>query len=992
MCMKDRLCKMSKAVLAALCLLATCGLTYSCSDDYDLDETTPPGMGPSIYDFLAKQKNFKYTVRLIEDLSYKEVLQRTGSKTLFIADDAAYDQFFQNNTWGVSSYDQLSKGQKSLLLSSAMLNNAYLLEMLANTSSTSSLTKNTQLRQVTSASVLDSVPYLTWDSGAIPVNYSEDSKSIDYWKRFRTQEKGGILLAMDGTTPMMTHFIAGQLGESSVTDQDFEVITGTTREKTDAHIYASKVIDQDHVCMNGYVNQVDRVLVTPANMAELVRSCGKTNIFSHLLDRFSAPYYNSSLTSSYRQLNGSQTDSVFEKRYFSGRSKGGSTLYTDPLGNTVSASLSYDPGWNQYYPSGKQRETDMGAMFVPSDEVLSTYFLPGGAGDYLMENYATKPNTSENLLYNLDQIPDNIIQSFIDNLLQTSYENTVPSKYITVMNDAKDPMFSSVEGGVDGFISQIDTCLLANNGVVYIMNKVYAPADYAAVSSPALISTDMKIFNWAIHADDKLVNSGSSNAPLNALFSFYLKAMSSRFSFFIPTDEALGRYYDLVTTKWNNPEALSFFYDSRTSQNNTPVQARRYSWDPATMEVTTSRSIGTIKVANASSTSNPYSRLNNRLIDLLDSHIIVHSGDDVNDGLGYGNQYYITKGGSAVKILNMTDQTQSGFQVQGGFQIDIDSACNVLRTYDRREETSGYGNGMAYVIDRPIQTTTKSVYSVLNDAGEASPFYQFAQLCNVDVSLLQRAGVADDVDASDVDNELNKYTIFTTSTIGLTDNVRFFNAYRYTVYVPTNEAVLDAESRGLPTWEEITQVVEDGENEVTRATEEGKSEDEILAITTAYKTKAQAMITCLINFLKYHFQDNSVFADVKPIEATDYETACLNDETKRYRSVQVSSTGNGTLSVRPVYNTSSTTTYGPTRNVVSSNCNIMTRDYVLKGTSDASISAAADAQIISSSSYAVVHLIDGVLDFKTFANDRYDSDWSSTSAAKKFISKYRIRK
>ena len=165
-----------------------------------------------------------------------------------------------------------------------------------------------------------------------------------------------------------------------------------------------------------------------------------------------------------------------------------------------------------------------------------------------MEAYAKKENTAENLIYNIDQIPLRIICKFVQNLMKTSFINTVPSKYITIMNDAKDPMFGTVEGGVEGFRATIDTTLLANNGAVYIMNQVFAPAAYAAVSAPALVGKDMKIFNWAISADDSYITNPNS-APLNAFFSYYLLAMSSRFSFFIPTDDALGTYYDEVTAQ-----------------------------------------------------------------------------------------------------------------------------------------------------------------------------------------------------------------------------------------------------------------------------------------------------------------------------------------------------------------------------------------------------------------------------------------------------------
>jgi len=986
MCMKNRLIKEGRKWLTAMCILTMCGLTYSCSDDYDLPDKKPSWLGASIYDYLVDQKNYTNTVRLIQDLGYQEVLERTGSKTLFVADDDAFAKFYQNNSWGVHKYEDLTRSQKSLLLSSSMLDNAYLLEMMTNISSGSTIAKNQCLRQPTSASATDSIPFFAWDGNDIPQTYNEDDESpdIDYWKRFRTQDKGGIWLALDGSTPLMLHFLAGQMGENNITDEDFETLVGSKREPTDAHIYGSKVIAQDQTCLNGYVDKLDRVLLTPDNMAEMIRTNGKTNIFSHMLDRFSAPFYNASLTSSHLQLTGIR-DSVFSKRYFAARTSSG-RLDRDPYGNTFQYPLDYDPGWNEYYPEGQQLYTDMGAMFVPSDEVLEKYFLPGGAGEFLMEAYAKKENTAENLIYNIDQIPLRIICKFVQNLMKTSFINTVPSKYITIMNDAKDPMFGTVEGGVEGFRATIDTTLLANNGAVYIMNQVFAPAAYAAVSAPALVGKDMKIFNWAISADDSYITNPNS-APLNAFFSYYLLAMSSRFSFFIPTDDALGTYYDEVTAQKQQPRMLSFYYSTRRQDASAPVKARSYRWDPATNEI-----------GSAIPGSVQASEINNRLKDLLDSHIIVHSDAEAKTGFGSLNQYYVTKGGSAVKISNQSDyslssdfdQTKTGFHVQGGFQIDNDTVCTVLRTYDRRQETTGYGNGMTYVIDKPIQTTMKSVYSVLQGEGETSPFYQFFNLCQVDANLLERAGVADSVKkVEDKDTEIQKYTIFTSSQNGLTDNVRFFNSFRYTVYVPTNEAVLDAIDHGLPTWEEISEVITNGENEVQAATDAGKSEEEILAITRAYKIKAQAMITCLVNFLKYHFQDNSIFADRNAIEPTKYETACINNATNRYRSVKVSSTGNGTLNVRSVYSTDAAgnDVEGPVRKVTDDATlkNIMTRDYTFNA-------QARNATTIETSSYAVVHQIDGVLNFKQLTNDRYDSDWATTGSARRFIAKYRIRK
>ena len=76
----------------------------------------PSWLGNSIYERLGDEGGYKYTLRLIDDLGQKAVLSQTGSKTLFVANDSVYDEFFRQNSWGVSRYDDLSLAQKKLLL------------------------------------------------------------------------------------------------------------------------------------------------------------------------------------------------------------------------------------------------------------------------------------------------------------------------------------------------------------------------------------------------------------------------------------------------------------------------------------------------------------------------------------------------------------------------------------------------------------------------------------------------------------------------------------------------------------------------------------------------------------------------------------------------------------------------------------------------------------------------------------------------------------
>ena len=164
---KNCLSKFSCALIA-LCALVTGGLFQSCTDvldDYKYDDKEPSWLGSSIYAVLNDEsgdRTYRNYVRIIEDLDLKDVLARTGSKTLFIADDAAFEKFFANNDWGVECYEDLTVAQKKVILYNSMLDNAYLLDMLSSRQGDPPV-EGSCLRRATSAPSLDTVPFYTDD-------------------------------------------------------------------------------------------------------------------------------------------------------------------------------------------------------------------------------------------------------------------------------------------------------------------------------------------------------------------------------------------------------------------------------------------------------------------------------------------------------------------------------------------------------------------------------------------------------------------------------------------------------------------------------------------------------------------------------------------------------------------------------------------------------------------------------------------------------------
>ena len=125
--MNKRLTTVARICSKGICSLLLVGMLFACKDEYTWDDTTPGYLNSSIYEYLQSSGNYTNYVKLIDDLDYAEVLGKTGSKTLFVADDDAFKDFYADNPWGVRSYSDLTVSQKKLLLYNSMLNNAYLL-------------------------------------------------------------------------------------------------------------------------------------------------------------------------------------------------------------------------------------------------------------------------------------------------------------------------------------------------------------------------------------------------------------------------------------------------------------------------------------------------------------------------------------------------------------------------------------------------------------------------------------------------------------------------------------------------------------------------------------------------------------------------------------------------------------------------------------------------------------------------------------------------
>lgn len=1005
--MRNRLSQLSKRSIRALCVLAACGLTYSCSDDYFWDDETPAWLGSSVYTTLQERGTFTNIVQLIdqnEDL--KKTLQKTGSRTLFVANDDAFNKFFEENKqrpvtdpWHTAtSIDKLTEAQRKVILNACMINNPYQLEMLTNKPSSGDLVKGMTMRRLTSSDVLDSVPCFTPDM--LPAATANPA-GTDLWKELRTNAKNYIVV--DNSPTLMAHFLNNHLAQNNITDEDFRLITGQTRTSNDVHIYDSKIIEQNITCENGYINVVDRVILPPSNMAEVIRTNGQTNIFSHILDRFSAPYENTLLTENYKIVHPEFDGKIYEKRYASAVSHSASPsngylfqqtrldennsrvpvagVYQQPNGTDFEGRLDYDPGWNSYGES--DNTTDMGAIFVPNDEALAKFFLPDGEGSNLISVYGQLANTRENLLANIDMIPLNTVNALVNNLLKPSFIRTVPSKFGTIKDKSQDEMFLDDNGAPYDGKQDLVTAKLANNGAVYIMNRVYMPADYVSVAMPAFISKDKTIIKWAIYNGEQT----SETDYMSLKYYAYLRALSSKFTFLIPSDQALRYYYDPLSigTVEDRARVLQF-----TMGRNEAVTAA-----PKKFQDDEGGAIGRNNIDNALSRE-VGGEMVNRLKEILESHTIIHESEAEKElGMACGKEYFLAKNGAPVRInpdeLNGNLQNLNSFR--GGFQLDNQAkygdllpdengyntgrtVCTVeTRKEDNKEVKEYYKqrNGWSYVINAPLNPTRYTVHDILTNIKkeEMEEFYNLCDHPDID-DIVKDCGLIDEQNLSESaqKRELKKYHIFNTQADGDDHDyiTSLFNNYNYTVYIPTNEAVRKAiEEQHLPTWEGIQ----------TELKEYWANHPDAGTLDEATRTRLQTKIKCLMDFLKGHFQDRSVFADRLPTDAQDYTTACLND-WGTFVKLKVSCDGGPTseqsgLTITDESGISAHTT---------GDINILARDVtygkVKGGAQNVSRNGASIVGLlISSTSYAVIHQIDKALQYKQLPGNDYASLWEN---------------
>ena len=795
---------------------------------------------------------------------------------------------------------------------------------------------------------------------SIDAMYSQNfPKNNKFFDRFGTS---GINVMYDNTRAPMVHFTGEYMLNNGMTvvgdDNDFKVITGSDYNDGDAYIYNHKVIVDNVTCQNGYTHQLDGVLEPPGNMAQVLRedvaeNTG-TSLFSRMLDYYCAPFNDASTTQNYNAWAigaGYPTlDHIYAIRYFSQNSQAAKLdRYTDDDGkvsdiHTSGQLLNFDPGWNYYKPTTNSTESynsEIAAILAPDDDAVWDYFKEnGGGGAYIIKNLGNPSleNTKENLGEHFDAIYNNdptIFTNMLNNLMKSYFSKTVPSKFSTVQNDA----FEFMDVTLNDVLKKSDGSYdvkIANNGVIYKMNKFFAPQLYNSVLGPASVYQNLRSMGQMLN--DHAVEAGVPST-LGADMYYYLLSMKSKYAVFVPEDNSTFIYIDPVSIYDDDGvKALLFKFDSSITDKSFNVTVQKGIYENGQFSALTTQypeeniQDGTYKT---------------QIQDMLNYHTVVLSSSE--DGLGQ-NHFYKTKHGGAIFVPDAYGHNNA--TVKGGAQINENYPTAVIKTqYSKSgrqdaDPEANLENGTCYVIDTPIQPTIQSTYSVLN-----SKFVKFTEFMEGfdNTDILTFAGIDATENASTKKSAQTAYKMFEVVNFG-DDNsaqrMRMLSAYNYTLYAPTDAAMEAAYAAGLPTWNEVESIYNDWNS---REDESGY---------TQAQAKVKAMIDVMRQFVFYHIQNSSVFAD-NVVATGTYQTFCT-DDTGIAQTLGISG-GNGTLTVKDAVKSVSVK-YGD------ATANILARDVVASGNA------------IDYSSFVTIHGISAPLCFNK--SGRYDDALSTTAAAK----------
>ena len=960
-------------LLGGLCGAALMLSVSGCTDD--LLEGTPTWLGTSIYEELESRGNYTTTLALINSSpvagdNYRQILSLTGSKTLFVADDDAWQRFFDKNKelseinpWHtITSTESFDAAGNELLVrrlfKGMMLNNAYVLDLLGNLSGNASSVNvedgaDECMRRETSISNLDMMGSIAQaDFPPLKLDNASGVSDIDWWAEVRSKEslttmpavlngvmniKGSAdyLYTNNGNPdlPTMMHFSPSFAVSKGFTSEDVSILSDGVATSTSQTVVNGVAIDPDNsniTCQNGYIHKLAEVPYPVSNMVEKLSYEPDYSIFYKQLQRFSYPYRNA-----VQMRNVGATDSVYTVRYINnGDYASHCALTTSYDGDKVATSyLPYDPAWNQYYlyntDGSYTYQMDAALMLVPNNNQMTSFLTNEGID--LTEKYAMGNTPS------WDYYPDALVAELMQNCMLPNFLSYLPSG----VDKIKDTSQSQIEG-LDA--SKIKDCFVCGNGVIYGLDMTITPPTYKDVTSTMLLNKEedldlnrdqgFSVFYNFIQKDKQI--SGASAGYASYLSSFD----GTKYVLFCPYDKAMRKVIDpssMTRTTGIGSETGPVLYEYHFDGTRYMPYAypMSYAYDDLTGTATPtgmfSRMFQYDDFAPQTSANNWYYSNAYKLLKYIMENSIcpVYGVAAGESALSSQYTYYKTKSGAAIKVDWKGGNSITTAEYAGGHQKRYNRSVKSTAAADK-------ANGVSVPVEEVLLPATLSPYKVLQ-----TEFPEF-------LKLLTSGDVSRQSEYLATNDGNTDHKIFDESDYAIS----IFKPYNYTIYIPT-KAAMDVQVNNYKlARRDWMEAIPESDNDIKSAFT-GISDDDLASL----KNLRDSMKLSLNRYVAYHIQDYGVYLGQKDTTGV-FETSLVNLETNLFYGLHVSErASDGVIEVYPRGYSSQMVEVDP------SNCNHMaTQNYYIESTGSTSTEKLSLGQIYSSS-YVVMHQIKDNKDF-----------------------------
>jgi len=325
------------------------GILSGCQKkEFDSFYERPAGLGEPIYQQLQARGNFKHLTAVIDKAGYKDILGKTGWWTFFAPNDAAFEQFFKDQS--ITGTDNISDSLAAAIVKYALVYNAYRKDQL----STYQMAGGSEAGA--GFAFKRKTAYYDW------VQQKGDgvkSKVIATNRNTQYAKGANVSLYVDGdnNNKYLPYFTDLFMSTSGMSQSDYKAFYPNANF-SGFNVAGGAVVNMDVAAENGMIHEVDRVTLPLKSVDQYLSSNGNYSEFKSLLD--SLKFYTANAYQTHRNAVATgSADSVYVK------------AYSGQLAYSINSENFQQPGIASYITNESQKSS--WSIMAPTNEAFRAY-------------------------------------------------------------------------------------------------------------------------------------------------------------------------------------------------------------------------------------------------------------------------------------------------------------------------------------------------------------------------------------------------------------------------------------------------------------------------------------------------------------------------------------------------------------------------------------------------------------------------------------------